>query len=261
MAGGQRHWLHPPPTIVTPARRTVNLPAWLDGEANSAACLPGYQLRRQRGRLAQRAFRQRQIDTIRTLREENEALKEAIEVIAGVSSRLGDPALHAAVQNARRAAGYGVDAGALGGGTSGVTISDPPSDADSAGEMIASMYPGVPSAGTNHSSLGLGYGVTMAQAPAPAQVPEEALRAAAGYQVSLQQRHHQQIQMHHHHRHHQNSQHGGHHGQHPDDQGLLSSDAFSSMLPFAVSQASHNVGHYPSTTASFESLLAGTTIL
>ncbi|KAK0629557.1 hypothetical protein B0T17DRAFT_653174 [Bombardia bombarda] len=43
---------------------------------------PSVAERRQRGRLAQRAFRQRQIDTIRALRAENQALKDAISDIS-----------------------------------------------------------------------------------------------------------------------------------------------------------------------------------
>ncbi|KAK3374198.1 hypothetical protein B0T24DRAFT_289613 [Lasiosphaeria ovina] len=42
--------------------------------------------RRERGRLAQRAFRQRQIDTIRELREENKALRDAISKLSQVTA-------------------------------------------------------------------------------------------------------------------------------------------------------------------------------
>ncbi|KAI1387631.1 uncharacterized protein F4822DRAFT_289047 [Hypoxylon trugodes] len=60
--------------------------------------------RRERGKLAQRAFRQRQIDTIRKLEGENERLREAIGTISDATRR-GDTALHSAISNARRVAG------------------------------------------------------------------------------------------------------------------------------------------------------------
>ncbi|KAK0618991.1 hypothetical protein B0T14DRAFT_198639 [Immersiella caudata] len=67
--------------------------------------------RRERGRLAQRAFRRRQIDTIRELREENQALRDAIDEISRAAA--AGPAhthnrqsqLQAAIQNAFRVAG------------------------------------------------------------------------------------------------------------------------------------------------------------
>ncbi|KAK3685195.1 hypothetical protein B0T22DRAFT_517070 [Podospora appendiculata] len=61
--------------------------------------------RRERGRRAQRAFRQRQIDTIRELREENQALKDAINEISRAAAGSGDMALQRAIDNARRLAG------------------------------------------------------------------------------------------------------------------------------------------------------------
>ncbi|KAK4446607.1 hypothetical protein QBC34DRAFT_146809 [Podospora aff. communis PSN243] len=67
--------------------------------------------RRERGRLAQRAFRRRQIDTIRELREDNQALRDAIDEISRAAAT--GPAhahnhqsqLQAAIQNAFRVAG------------------------------------------------------------------------------------------------------------------------------------------------------------
>jgi hypothetical protein len=69
------------------------------------------QQRRERGRLAQRAFRRRQIDTIRELREDNQALRDAIDDISRAAA--AGPAhahnrqsqLQAAIQNAFRVAG------------------------------------------------------------------------------------------------------------------------------------------------------------
>ncbi|KAK3328221.1 hypothetical protein B0T19DRAFT_461632 [Cercophora scortea] len=60
--------------------------------------------RRERGRRAQRAFRQRQIDTIRELRDENQALKDAINEISRAATS-GDFALQRAIEKARRLAG------------------------------------------------------------------------------------------------------------------------------------------------------------
>ncbi|KAK0720148.1 hypothetical protein B0H67DRAFT_552379 [Lasiosphaeris hirsuta] len=67
--------------------------------------------RRERGRLAQRAFRRRQIDTIRELREDNQALREAIDQISRAAARgpaqshNDQASLQAAIQNAFRVAG------------------------------------------------------------------------------------------------------------------------------------------------------------
>ncbi|KAK0652580.1 hypothetical protein B0T16DRAFT_454935 [Cercophora newfieldiana] len=67
--------------------------------------------RRERGRRAQRAFRRRQIDTIRELREDNQALREAIDEIsraaaAGPAHARGRQSnLQVAIQNAFRVAG------------------------------------------------------------------------------------------------------------------------------------------------------------
>ncbi|KAB5531172.1 hypothetical protein GE09DRAFT_1251739 [Coniochaeta sp. 2T2.1] len=64
--------------------------------------------RRERGRLAQRAFRQRQIDTIRAINDENQELKDAIDRIARASAFIrpgsGESDLVAAVQHARHVA-------------------------------------------------------------------------------------------------------------------------------------------------------------
>ncbi|KAB5575432.1 hypothetical protein GE09DRAFT_1264803 [Coniochaeta sp. 2T2.1] len=64
--------------------------------------------RRERGRLAQRAFRQRQIDTIRALNDENQELKDAIDRIARASAFIrpgsDESDLVAAVQHARHVA-------------------------------------------------------------------------------------------------------------------------------------------------------------
>ncbi|KAJ9143810.1 hypothetical protein NKR23_g6276 [Pleurostoma richardsiae] len=65
------------------------------------------QQRRERGRLAQRAFRQRQIETIRALREENQALRDAIDTVSQAAARGDDGALRAAIQSARRIARLG----------------------------------------------------------------------------------------------------------------------------------------------------------
>ncbi|KAI1416384.1 hypothetical protein F5Y13DRAFT_153816 [Hypoxylon sp. FL1857] len=63
--------------------------------------------RRERGKLAQRAFRQRQIDTIRNLEHENQRLREAI---AAISDAVGqnEVVLSLAISNARRVAGLPV---------------------------------------------------------------------------------------------------------------------------------------------------------
>ncbi|KAI1478099.1 hypothetical protein F4774DRAFT_386923 [Daldinia eschscholtzii] len=60
--------------------------------------------RRERGKLAQRAFRQRQIDTIRSLEEENRRLRKAISAISDAADR-NDTALSQAINEARRVAG------------------------------------------------------------------------------------------------------------------------------------------------------------
>ncbi|KAK3377528.1 hypothetical protein B0H63DRAFT_220125 [Podospora didyma] len=66
--------------------------------------------RRERGRLAQRAFRQRQIDTIRELRDENRALRDAILNISHAATGraqvlLDEPSLQGAIQTACFTAG------------------------------------------------------------------------------------------------------------------------------------------------------------
>ncbi|KAL5610806.1 hypothetical protein FOBRF1_006923 [Fusarium oxysporum] len=63
-------------------------------------------LRRERGRNAQRAFRQRQITTINELQESNHAMRVAIASLTHVASRLGNAELNDAVHNARQAAGF-----------------------------------------------------------------------------------------------------------------------------------------------------------
>ncbi|KAI1102876.1 hypothetical protein F4804DRAFT_249644 [Jackrogersella minutella] len=65
--------------------------------------------RRERGKLAQRAFRQRQIDTIRSLEEENQKLRKAISDISD-AARQNDvaPSLTLAISDARRVAGLPV---------------------------------------------------------------------------------------------------------------------------------------------------------
>jgi len=69
------------------------------------------QQRRERGRLAQRAFRRRQIDTIRELREDNQALRNAIDEISRAAAagpaqaRSRQTNLQTAIQNAFRVAG------------------------------------------------------------------------------------------------------------------------------------------------------------
>ncbi|ORY57595.1 uncharacterized protein BCR38DRAFT_502175 [Pseudomassariella vexata] len=60
--------------------------------------------RRERGKISQRAFRQRQIDTTRELREENGKLRAAIASISGAASQ-GNVALHIAMAAACEAAG------------------------------------------------------------------------------------------------------------------------------------------------------------
>ncbi|KAI0888343.1 uncharacterized protein GGS22DRAFT_178214 [Annulohypoxylon maeteangense] len=60
--------------------------------------------RRERGKLAQRAFRQRQIDTIRSLEGENQRLRKAISDIS-VAARQSDVALSLAISSACGVAG------------------------------------------------------------------------------------------------------------------------------------------------------------
>ncbi|KAI1880958.1 hypothetical protein JX265_001198 [Neoarthrinium moseri] len=59
--------------------------------------------RRERGKLAQRAFRQRQIDTIRSLKERNQKLCDAISTI-GQAAAVGNAALSKAIADAQRLA-------------------------------------------------------------------------------------------------------------------------------------------------------------
>ncbi|KAH7127911.1 hypothetical protein B0J13DRAFT_564719 [Dactylonectria estremocensis] len=61
--------------------------------------------RRERGRNAQRAFRQRQITTINELRDRNQAMQSAIVSLNRVASRLGNAELNEAMRNVRQAAG------------------------------------------------------------------------------------------------------------------------------------------------------------
>ncbi|RYO97144.1 hypothetical protein DL765_011313 [Monosporascus sp. GIB2] len=61
-------------------------------------------LRRERGKRAQRAFRQRQIDTIRGLQEENQRLRDAIAKIGGAVSHSESPLIEA-IGDACRVAG------------------------------------------------------------------------------------------------------------------------------------------------------------
>ncbi|KAI0839643.1 hypothetical protein F5Y06DRAFT_11509 [Hypoxylon sp. FL0890] len=63
--------------------------------------------RRERGKLAQRAFRQRQIDTIRNLEHENQRLRDAISAISDAVGQ-NEVMLSLAVSNARRVAGLPV---------------------------------------------------------------------------------------------------------------------------------------------------------
>lgn len=63
--------------------------------------------RRERGKLAQRAFRQRQIDTIRALEDENQRLRKAISDIS-VAALQSDVALSLSISNACRIAGLPV---------------------------------------------------------------------------------------------------------------------------------------------------------
>lgn len=58
------------------------------------------QLRRERGRKAQAAFRQRQITAINELRDHNHAMQSAIASLADVASRLGNAELDDAVRSA-----------------------------------------------------------------------------------------------------------------------------------------------------------------
>ncbi|XXG95550.1 peroxisomal copper amine oxidase [Hypoxylon texense] len=63
--------------------------------------------RRERGKLAQRAFRQRQIDTIRSLEDENQKLRDAISAICDVAGQ-DSAALSLAISKARKVAGLPV---------------------------------------------------------------------------------------------------------------------------------------------------------
>ncbi|KAL7622589.1 hypothetical protein AAE478_008098 [Parahypoxylon ruwenzoriense] len=60
--------------------------------------------RRERGKLAQRAFRQRQIDTIRNLEDENQRLRDAISLISDAEGQ-DNNALSLAILSARKVAG------------------------------------------------------------------------------------------------------------------------------------------------------------
>ncbi|KAM0271960.1 hypothetical protein ACHAQH_008867 [Verticillium albo-atrum] len=62
-------------------------------------------LRRERGRKAQQAFRQRQITAINDLRASNEAMQTAIASLSRVASKLGNAELDEAMRVASRAAG------------------------------------------------------------------------------------------------------------------------------------------------------------
>ncbi|OTB00265.1 hypothetical protein M426DRAFT_324414 [Hypoxylon sp. CI-4A] len=61
-------------------------------------------VRRERGKLAQRAFRQRQIDTIRSLEAETQKLRDAISAISDAASQ-NDSVLSQAISDARKVAG------------------------------------------------------------------------------------------------------------------------------------------------------------
>ncbi|KAI2466862.1 hypothetical protein F4781DRAFT_404255 [Annulohypoxylon bovei var. microspora] len=61
--------------------------------------------RRERGKLAQRAFRQRQIDTIRSLEDENQRLRKAISDISD-AARQSEVALSISISTACRVAGF-----------------------------------------------------------------------------------------------------------------------------------------------------------
>ncbi|KAI1141391.1 hypothetical protein F5Y05DRAFT_409946 [Hypoxylon sp. FL0543] len=63
--------------------------------------------RRERGKLAQRAFRQRQIDTIRNLEQENQRLRDAISAISDAAGQ-NELMLSLAISSARRVAGLPV---------------------------------------------------------------------------------------------------------------------------------------------------------
>lgn len=64
----------------------------------------GTKKRREKGRLAQRVFRQKQIDTIRILKDENQKFRDAIAAISAAAT--GDQViLNRAIKDARRIAG------------------------------------------------------------------------------------------------------------------------------------------------------------
>ena len=63
------------------------------------------QQRKERGRLAQRAFRQRQIDTIAKLEASNSAMQEAIASVTRAAALVDNPELSRAVENALHVAG------------------------------------------------------------------------------------------------------------------------------------------------------------
>lgn len=72
-------------------------------ESKAEASAVTVRARRERGKLAQRAFRQRQIDTIRNLEDENKRLRDAILAISDAAGQ--DEKLSLAIWNARKAAG------------------------------------------------------------------------------------------------------------------------------------------------------------
>ncbi|KAI0113076.1 hypothetical protein F4814DRAFT_420469 [Daldinia grandis] len=77
---------------------------FMDSDSRRAGAPDYIAARRERGKLAQRAFRQRQIDTIRSLEEENGKLRRAISAISDAADR-NDAALSQVITEARKVAG------------------------------------------------------------------------------------------------------------------------------------------------------------
>ncbi|KAI2777032.1 hypothetical protein F4815DRAFT_482736 [Daldinia loculata] len=75
-----------------------------DSDSRRAEAPEYIAARRERGKLAQRAFRQRQIDTIRSLEEENRKLRRAISAISDAADR-NDATISQAITEARKVAG------------------------------------------------------------------------------------------------------------------------------------------------------------
>lgn len=98
----------------------------------SLLATPRKQRRRERGKLAQRAFRRRQTQAARDMREENRRMRAAIEELAELVGPDNRPALRDAVRRAADAAGVVVvEGGGGGGGSSG---SGPSSSVDCRGD-------------------------------------------------------------------------------------------------------------------------------